>query len=169
VRSSPGSEPGRAAAAGVAATALVVLALLSCRTPAPPPAPTPEPPARESVVSWEISPPSGYRPDTGFVTLSYVPGEPTPGGRLTVHLGYRNISDANTVWYRFEIFEGARKRLRLEGEEGIPNVKDADGYWWNDLDLDLDEPVTTEIRVVVTDKRGATAYPFTLRRVVTYK
>ena len=62
-----------------------------------------------------------------------------------------------------------RNRLRLEGEEGIPNVKDHDGYWWNDLDLDLDEPVATEVRVVVTDKRTATAYPFTLRRVVAYK
>jgi hypothetical protein len=127
-------------------------------------------------VSWQIAPATGYRPDTGFVTLDFVPPEglagtdaPPPGGRLTVHLGYRDIGDANTVWYRFEIYEGARNRLRLEGEEGIPNVKDHDGYWWNDLDLDLDESVATEIRVVVTDKRNATAYPFTLRRVVTYK
>jgi hypothetical protein len=173
VKSSPGSEPGRRAMAGATGAALVALALLSCRTPAPPPAPGPE---RETIVSWEISPASGYRPDTGFVTLDFLPPErlagthePPPGGRLTVHLGYRNIADANTVWYRFEIFEGARNRLRLEGEEGIPNVKDHDGYWWNDLDLDLDEPVATEIRVVVTDKRIEMAYPFTLRRVVAYK
>ncbi len=167
VRSSPGSEAGRRAGAGFAGPALAFFALLSCRTPATPPAPAS--PARETIVTWEITPSAGYRPDTGFVTLDYAPDEPPPGGRLTVHLGYRNIADANTVWYRFEVFESARCRLRLEGEEGIPNVKDHDGYWWNDLDLDLDEPVATEVRVVVTDKRNETAYPFTVRKVVTYR
>ncbi len=132
--------------------------------------------ALATIHAEEIAPSAGYRPDAGFITLDFVQpdrledaDDPPPGGRLTVHLGYRNIADANTVWYRFEIFEGARRRLLREGEEGIPNVKDPDGYWWNDLDLDLDEPVVTEVRVVITDKRSATAYPFTLRRVLTYK
>ena len=75
VRSSPDSRPGRGAGAGIAGAALVVLALLSCRTPAPPPTPEPEAPARETVVSWQIEPSGGYRPDTGFVTLDFVPSD----------------------------------------------------------------------------------------------
>jgi len=175
-RSSRGSEPRRTA--GVFAPALAVLAastltLLSCRTVEPPPPPGP---AREEVISWEITPPKGYHLDSGFVTLEFIPPEklvdqvdPPPGGRLTVHLGYIDIRSANTLWYRFEIMEGAKRRLRLEGEDNIPNVKDPDQYWWNDLDLDLEEPVTREIRVVVTDKRIGAAYPFTLRKVITYR
>ncbi|MCX7029815.1 MAG: hypothetical protein NTU62_06795 [Spirochaetes bacterium] len=153
-----------------------MLILLSCKTVEPPPPPEPEPPAREAVITWEITPPEGYHLDSGFVTLDFIPPEelrdqkePPPGGRLTVHLGYLNILNANTVWYRFEVAEGSRYRLRLEGEENIPNVKGLDGYWWNDLDLDLEEPVTREIRVVVKDKRIDTAYPFTLRKVISYR
>jgi hypothetical protein len=176
-RSSPGSEPRRKA--GVVAPALAVLAastlaLLACRTVEPPP-PPPEP-AREEVVSWEITPPKGYYANAGYVILAYTPPEklldqvePPPGGRLTVHLGYIDIRSANTVWYRFEITEGTKRRLRLEGEDNIPNVRDPDEYWWNDLDINLEDPVTSEIRVIVTDKRIGAAYPFTLRKVITYR
>jgi hypothetical protein len=59
--------------------------------------------------------------------------------------------------------------VRIEGEDNIPNVKDPDQYWWNDLEIDLDEPVTGEIRIIVTDKRIDAAYRFTLRKVVTYR
>jgi hypothetical protein len=151
------------------------MTLLSCKTVAP----TPPPPlehAREALITWEITPREGYYANSGFVTLEFIPPEalrdqkePPPGGRLTVHLGYLDIRDANTVWYRFEIMEGTKRRLRLEGEENIPNVKGPDGYWWNDLDLDLDEPFAREIRVVVTDERIDTAYRFTLRKVITYR
>ncbi len=153
---------------------LPVLCVLSCRTIEP--APEPTPPAREAVITWEITPPKGYFAHAGFVTLDFTPPEALkdqkdtpPGGRLTVHLGYIDIRSANTLWYRFEIMEGAKRRLRLEGEDNIPNVKDPDEYWWNDLDIDLDEPVTGEIRVVVTDKRISAAYPFTLRKVTSYR
>lgn len=176
-KSSPGSEPRRTA--GVFAPALAVLAtstlaLLACRTVAPPPLP-PEP-AREEVVSWEITPLKGYFADAGYVILEYAPPDALtgpedipPGGRLTVHLGYIDIRSANTLWYRFEVTEGGKRRLRLEGEDNIPNVRDPDEYWWNDLDIDLDEPVAREIRVVVTDKRIGAAYPFTVRKVITYR
>lgn len=183
-RSSRGSDAALAAGAGASARALLaasalaaasVLALLSCKTVEPPP-PPPAEPAREEVVSWQVAPPKGYHPDTGFVTLEYAPpeelgheAEPPAGGRLTVHLGYLDIHDANTVWYRFEVMEGARVLLRLEGEENIPNVRDPDQYWWNDLDLDLETPIDREIRVVVTDKRIGASYPFTVRRAITYR
>jgi hypothetical protein len=154
---------------------LPVLFVLSCKTVEAPPLP-PEEPVREEVISWEITPTEGYHLDSGFVTLDFIPPEklrdqeaPPIGGRLTVHLGYLDIRDANTVWYRFEIAEGSRYRLRLEGEENIPNVRGPDGYWWNDLDLDLEEPVVREIRVVVTDKRLDAAYRFTLRKLITYR
>jgi hypothetical protein len=152
---------------------LSVLLALSCRTVEPP---APEPPAREQVILWQITPADGYHLDSGFVTLDFLPpealqdlAEPPVGGRLTVHLGYLDIRSANTIWYRFEVSEGSRNRIRIEGEDNIPNVKDPDAYWWNDLNLDLDEPVTGEILVVVTDKRIDTAYPFALRKVVTWK
>lgn len=161
------------ALAVLAASALV---LCTCRTVEPPPPPPPEAPAREQVISWEITPPKGYYANDGYVILEYAPPEALhdleeipPGGRLTVHLGYIEIRNANTLWYRFEVVEGAKRRLRLEGEDNIPNVKDPDQYWWNDLDLDLDEPITAEIRVIVTDKRIDAAYPFTLRKVITYR
>ena len=128
------------------------------------------------VVSWEISPPKGYYANAGYVLLDYAPpealkgpGEIPPGGRLTVHLGYIDIRSANTLWYRFEVVEGGKRRCLLEGEDNIPNVRDPDEYWWNDLDIDLDEPVAREIRVVVTDKRLRAAYPFTVRKVITYR
>lgn len=190
-RSSRDSEPAPSARADpprcavVAATALAVLAatalaaasvvvLFSCKTVEPPPPPPREEPVRQEVVTWEVMPSEGYHPATGFVTLEFTPPEaletekePPPGGRLTVHLGYLNIRDANTVWYRCEVTEGARVRLRLEGEENIPNVRDPDEYWWNDLDIDLEEPVAHEIRVVVTDKRTGATYPFAVRKVIT--
>jgi hypothetical protein len=173
-RSSPGSE-ARLQAGSLLALVLPVLIVLSCKTVEPPP-PPPEAPAREAVITWEITPPEGYYANSGFVALDFTPPEalqdqeePPRGGRLTVHLGYLNIRNANTVWYRFEVAEGSRYRLRIDGEDNIPNVKDPDEYWWNDLDLDLDEPVTGELRVIVTDKRIDTAYRFTLRKVITYR
>ena len=176
-KSSLGSEPRLKAggfAPALAVLAASTLALLSCRTVEPPP-PPPDP-ARVEVVSWEITPPKGYYANAGYVILDYAPPEALkgpekipPGGRLTVHLGYIDIRSANTLWYRFEVMEGAKRRLRLEGEDNIPNVKDPDEYWWNDLDIDLDEPVAGEIRVVVTDKRIGAVYPFTVRKVITYR
>jgi hypothetical protein len=154
---------------------LPVLGALACRTIEPPP-PPPEVPAREGVVTWEISPPKGYFANAGYVILDYAPPEALKdqeecpaGGRFTVHLGYIDIRSANTLWYRFEVFEGAKRRIRLEGEDNIPNVKDPDEYWWNDLDIELDEPITGETRVNVTDKRINAVYPFTLRKVITYR
>ncbi|MBP1679489.1 MAG: hypothetical protein H6Q29_1400 [Bacteroidetes bacterium] len=175
-KSSLGSRPrlkaGRLAPA-LAVLAASTLAPLSCRTVEPPPPPEP---AREEVISWEITPPKGYYANAGYVILEYTPPEALkgpeeipPGGRLTIHLGYIDIRSANTLWYRFEVMEGAKRRLRLEGEDNIPNVKDPDQYWWNDLDIDLDEPITTEIRVIVTDKRINAAYPFILKKVITYR
>jgi hypothetical protein len=133
-------------------------------------------PLPEQVVCWQVTPAEGYHASDGFVTLEYHPPESLPdsterplGGRLTVHLGYTDIRSANTLWYRFEVVEGERHRVRLEGEDDIPNVKDPDQYWWNDLDIDLEEPVTGEIDVIVTDTRIGAVYPFTLRRVITYR
>jgi hypothetical protein len=172
-KSSRGSETSSRAKTASLSLVLPVLLVLSCKSVEP--LPEPEPPAREAVISWEITPPKGYYANSGFVTLDFTPPEAlndqkeSPlGGRLTVHLGYLNIRNANTLWYRFEVAEGSRYRLRIEGEDNIPNVKDPDEYWWNDLDLDLNEPVTGEIRVIVTDKRIDTAYRFTLRKVITY-
>jgi len=172
-RSSRGSE--LRPAAPLLAIAIAVSLASCCTTVEPPPPPAPEP-VREQVVSWQITPAEGYFANDGFVTLEYHPPEelqgtsdPPPGGRLTVHLGYIDIRSANTLWYRFEVAEGPRRRLRLEGEDDIPNVKDPDQYWWNDLDIDLDEPVTGEISVIVTDKRIGAAYPFTLRKVIAYR
>ena len=151
---------------------LPLLAAFSCTTVEPPP----EPPAGEAVISWDITPTKGYHLDSGFVTLEFAPPEELRdapdrplGGRLTVHLGYIDIRSANTLWYRFEIMEGSKLRLRLEGEDNIPNVKDPDQYWWNDLDIDLDEPITAEIRLIVTDKRINAAYPFIIKKVITYR
>jgi hypothetical protein len=160
-------------------------AVLSCHTVK---VAEPMPQPREVVVDWEVTPADGYEDQLGFVRMDFAPpdelrealaaraGPENPnqheeqpvipaGGRLTVHLGYRNLLDANTVWYSFEITEGSRIRLRLDGEEGIPNVKGPDGYWWNDVDLDLLQPVTGGIRVVVSDKRSRAAYTFSLRRL----
>jgi hypothetical protein len=131
------------------------------------------PQPREVVVGWEVTPAEGYEDQLGFVRMDFAPPDELReaqsmipvGGRLTVHLGYRSLLDANTVWYSFEISEGSRVRLRLDGEEGIPNIKGPDGYWWNDVDLDLLQPVTGEIRVVVSDKRSRAAYAFSLRRL----
>lgn len=128
---------------------------------------------RQVVVGWEVTPADGYEDQLGFVRMDFAAPDELrdeqsvipAGGRLTVHLGYRNLLDANTVWYSFEITEGSRVRLRLDGEEGIPNIKGPDGYWWNDVELDLLQPVTSEIRVVVSDKRSRAAYAFSLRRL----
>jgi hypothetical protein len=175
-RSSPGCRLRPKTA--ILSLVLPILAAFSCKTVELPLLPPPEPlePVRKTVVSWEITPAEGYRLDSGFVILDFIPSEAlrdqreSPlGGRLTIHLGYLDIRDANTVWYRFEITEGPKKRLRLDGEENIPNVRGPDGYWWNDLDLDLEEPVTGEIRVVVTDTRISAVYPFTLRKVISYQ
>jgi hypothetical protein len=172
-RSSRGSESKQAAR--FIAPLLLVLIACSCKTVEPSPPPPPEP-VREEIISWQITPSEGYFADNGFVTLEYHPPEELqgtpdrpPGGRLTIHLGYIDIRSANTLWYRFEVAEGPRRRLRLEGEDDIPNIKDPDQYWWNDLDIDLDEPVIGEISVIVTDKRIGAAYPFTLRKVISYR
>lgn len=157
------------------ALAFLVSLAFSCTTVELPPPPPPEP-AREQVVTWQIDPAEGYYANNGYVILEYHPPESLPdstdrprGGRLTVHLGYIDIRSANTLWYRFEVMEGSRRRVRLDGEDNIPNVKDPDQYWWNDLDVDLDEPVTGEISLIVTDKRISFPYRFTLRKVVTYR
>jgi hypothetical protein len=172
-RSSRGSRLPQAT--GLPALGIAVLLACSCRT-VEPPLPPPEEPPREQVVSWQLTPAEGYHANDGFVTLEYRPPESLPdapnlprGGRFVVHLGYIDIRSANTLWYRFEVMEGAKRRRGFEGEDTIPNVKDPDQYWWNDLDIDLDEPVTGELRVIVTDKRIGAAYPFTLRKVITYR
>jgi hypothetical protein len=172
-RSSRGFRSRARANAASFSLVLPVLLVLSCKTVEPPP---PDAPAREAVTSWEITPAKGYYANAGYVILEYTPPEALPaqeeippGGRLTVHLGYLNIRSANTLWYRFEVMEGAKQRLRIEGEDNIPNVKDPDEYWWNDQDLDLEEPITGEIRVNVTDKRIDAVYPFTLRKVTAYR
>jgi hypothetical protein len=173
-KSSRGSETRAWAKAASLSFVLPVLCVLSCKTIEP--APEPKPPVREAAITWEITPPKGYYANSGFVTLDFTPPEALkdqkespPGGRLTVHLGYIDIRSANTLWYRFEVMEGAKRRLRIDGEDNIPNVRDPDEYWWNDLALDLDEPVTGEVQVIVTDKRIDTAYRFTLRKLITYR
>jgi hypothetical protein len=156
-------------AASVFPLALILL-VLCCRTAEPPA------PPREAVVTWEITPAEGYFVNGGFVVLEYLPPEALPdspqrprGGRLVVHLGYLDIRSANTRWYRFEVMDGARRLLALDGEDDIPNVKDPDQYWWNDLDIDLPAPVVSELRVLVTDTRLEAAYPFTLRKVTAWR
>jgi len=151
------------------------LTVLSCSS-APPPAPSP--PRTQELVVWEISPAEGFRDERSYVTLEYCPpqrlrqsaeaqrGQVPVGGRLTVHLGYRSLADANTIWFRFEAAEGSRDLCRVKGEEGIPNVKGLDGYWWNDVELDLPEPVGSEARVVIHNAKYDLDYVFIVRRRV---
>ena len=158
-------------------SAIASLVTLSCAS-APP---EPPPPKVREVVTWEILPADGYQDEKSYVTLEYAPpetlrasaaelpeGQPAApaGGRLTVHLGYRNLGDANTAWFRFEAAEGARVLVRFDGEQGVPNVKGLDGYWWNDVQLDLPEPVVAEARVAVHNRKYAVDYIFSLRRAV---
>jgi hypothetical protein len=179
-KSSPASdrEAVRAVPAALAAIAATAV-LLSCATTgeAPPGPQAVEEAAPHVVVSWQITPTDGYQDERSFVRLDFVPcrlgqdapGEegppPGPGGRLTVHLGYRSLVDANTVWYSFEITEGGRTLLRQDGAFDVPNIKGPDGYWWNDVSLDLPREVAGEALVVVSDKRSDTAREFVLRRV----
>jgi len=48
----------------------------------------------------------------------------------------------------------------------VPNVKGLDGYWWNDVPLDIPEPVTAEARVVVHNRKYGVTYVFNLRKIV---
>lgn len=154
-----------------------LLVSLSCTSvpPASPPAPSPVPEA----VIWEITPDEGYQDEQSYVTLEYASAEalraagagepdgPVPaGGRLTVHLGYRELEDANTAWFRFEVAEGPRTLLRLDGEQGVPNVKGLDDYWWNDVTLDLAAPITKEAQVKVYNRKYEVDYVFDLRKLV---
>lgn len=153
-----------------------VLVNLSCTSL--PPAPPPAPPPLQEVVTWEITPAEGYQDEQSYVTLEYAslealeaaaagePDAPVPaGGRLTVHLGYRILEDANTAWFRFEVAEGPQTLLRLNGEQGVPNVKGLDGYWWNDVMLDLAAPITEEARVRIHNKKNEVDYVFALRKL----
>jgi hypothetical protein len=45
-------------------------------------------------------------------------------------------------------------------------VKGLDGYWWNDVQLDLPEPVVVEARVAVHNRKYTVDYIFSLRRTV---
>jgi hypothetical protein len=161
--------------------ALVCAGLFSCATtqsaPPEPRAAEVLPRAAQAIVSWQIVPADGYQDERGFVRLDFAPcgpgpdtpGEegapPAPGGRLTVHLGYRDLRDANTVWYSFEVTEAGRALLKADGAFDVPNIKGPDGYWWNDVDLDLPREVPGEALVVVRDKRSDTVREFVLRRI----
>jgi hypothetical protein len=109
---------------------------------------------------WEVSPPNGYEDQYGYVRLEF-----SPPGRLTVHLGRQGLDHANTAWYSFTVTEGSSTLLRLDGAEGIPNIKGPDGNWWNDVDLDLLKPVVRPVRVAVEDSKIGVTYLFTLRKV----
>jgi hypothetical protein len=172
--------------------ALLVPALESCRSAPPePPPPAPERKLRE-VITWEVSPAEGYQDELSFVIVEYAAVETLrkaaadaaaggsaeqeesqrpipPGGRLTVHLGYRKIADANTAWFSFRVVEGAKVILRLDGEENVPNIKGSDGYWWNDVELDLEEPVGVEAGVEVVNRRDGVTRSFTLSRIVSWE
>lgn len=167
-----------------AAAAMLAACLLSCRTvevSAPPPRPVQQPaaighlPAPRPAVSWQVIPPDGYLDEQRFVLVEYAPcttrppgadDDPVPpGGWLTVHLGYRDLRDANTAWYTFEVVEAGRTLLRQDGSFDVPNIKGPDGYWWNDVVLDLPAEVAMEARVTVTERRSGRAHGFVLRRL----
>ncbi len=171
-----------------ASPACVVLAacLLSCATvevsapvPRPPQVPQPveAPSAPRLDVSWEVVPAGGCGDERGFVRLEYQPCPPgpaqfdedpfPPGGKLTVHLGYRDLRDANTALYAFEVTEAGGTLLAQHGQFDVPNIKGPDGYWWNDVVLDLPVQVAAEATVTVTESRSARACTFILRRVET--
>lgn len=165
--------PARCAA--LAATAF----LLSCATVKEP---SPASAARrppQAVISWQIAPADGYQDEGTFVRLDYLPcvqGQDTagaddppfpPGGRLTVHLGYRDLRDANTAWYSFEVTEAGRTVLKVDGAFDVPNIKGPDGYWWNDVQLDLPVEPTCETLVAVSDRRSGAVREFLLWRVET--
>jgi hypothetical protein len=140
----------------------------------------PQQQTREITTGWQISPAAGYADSFGYMILDYAPpeklreapaaragrGSIPAGGRLTIRMGRLNIAHANTIWYAIEVSEGSRSLVRLKGEDGIPNVRGQDGNWWNDLDIDLSEPVAREIRVTVEDAKIGASYIFTLRRLV---
>jgi hypothetical protein len=152
--------------------ASTLLAAASCTTPPAAPAakPAAEIPGPQPQVTWEITPAQGYVDSYGYVRLEYVPpgGAPDlpPGGRLIVHLGRQVLNHANTVWYGFTVTEGPTEILRLDGAEGIPNVKGPDGNWWNDLELDLRQPIQHGIKVTVDDNKIGVTYAFSVRRKV---
>lgn len=167
-----------------AACAVLAACLSSCATveevsPVPPPVevarPVAVPPVPETVVSWVVDPAGGYRDEQGFVRVDYSPCLPgqreaggdelPPGGRLTVHLGYRDLRNANTAWYAFRLVEDGRILLEQDGRFDVPNIKGPDGYWWNDVVLDLPAQVVTEALLSVSDRRSAAAWRFVLRRV----
>lgn len=113
--------------------------------------------------------------EQGFVRVDYAPCPPGQGeaggdgfprgGRLAVHLGYRDLRNANTAWYAFQIVEAERILLEQDGSFDVPNIKGPDGYWWNDVVLDLPAPIVSEALLVVSDRRSAAAWRFLLRRV----
>ena len=132
-----------------------------------------EPPL--AIDSWAIEPAEGYQDETCFVRMELFFGTDSAqsedqqdlpvGGRLTVHLGYRDIREANTLWYGFDVFENARLALHVDGEFDVPNIKGPDGYWWNDVDIDLPHRLAGDALVVITNRRSGAVYRFTLRRL----
>jgi hypothetical protein len=158
--------------------ALSVLALASCRTaPVVPPRHEPpavqQPAATREVVTWEVSPAGGYRDERSYVSIDYEPPDmagggaaaganAAPGGRIVVHLGHRAIGDGNTKWFSFQVLEGGRLLLEQDGDDDIPNVKGPDGYWWNDVPLDLPAPIAREARVTVSNAQYGAEYDFTV-------
>ena len=83
-----------------------------------------------------------------------------------MHLGRLNLDHANTAWYSFRVTEGSAELIELDGKEGIPNVKGPDGNWWNDIELDLQQPLRRQIAVTVDDSKIGEIYAFFVRRKV---
>ena len=163
-------------ASALAVLAASTLALLSCRTVEPPPPPPRSGPGRRSypgrsrrrrgITRMPATSLLDYAPPGSSERPRRDPPGRTPHRPPRLHRHPQTRTPCGTGSRSSRAGSGG---CRLEGEDNIPNVRDPDEYWWNDLDIDLDEPVDREIRVVVTDKRIGAAYPFTVRKVITYR
>ena len=136
------------------------------------PAPGPETAAfeRKTEVRYRITPEEGYSTESAYLRVSFVPavppeaGEsPARGGRISVHIGHRDIEGANTKWYSYSIIVDGRK-YNKKGKVSVPFVRGRDNYWWNEEVLRLPKPLEDEVTVTVTDEYGGT-----VRRVTVTK
>ena len=86
------------------------------------------------------------------------------GGIISVHIGRKDLMHANTRYYVFNCSKNNRSIFRINGREGIPNIKGRDGNWWNIVELPLNEDVENVINVIVTDKRVNKDFNFRIIR-----
>lgn len=158
--------------------------------PSPPSLPPPEP-EREIRITYPILPQERFDDSYGYIGIDYLtrpvvlekikarldrrdanPDEyqkaydkVPEGGHLILKIGRLDLMHANTRWYSYVVTREGEPIINREGEEGIPNIKGRDGFWWNEVIVPLKRPVEDRIGVRITDTNKNLSYHFEVVRL----